>query len=192
PGARPGVLRDDAALALGVRAGGGARRARAASPLGAARRRGHRRPGARRARAQAGDGAPVTTERLDARPDQVAQAVRLEIVSLGWSVVEAVVALVAAASAGSVALLGFGLDSVVESASAGVLLWRLLAERAADRRGATLDHQAIARLDRRAHRLVAATLFALAAWIAGEALWALWTRERPAPSLLGIARSEEH
>ncbi len=48
---------------------------------------------------------------------------------LGWNVIEGVVAIAAAALARSVALLGFGIDSFVESASGAVLVWRLLAER---------------------------------------------------------------
>ena len=87
----------------------------------------------------------------------------------------------AAALAGSIALLGFGIDSFVESASGAVLVWRLLAER----RG-TAD-QALERLDARAHKLVAASLLLLAAYIALDAATALWNRDAPRPSVVGIA-----
>ncbi len=79
-----------------------------------------------------------------------------------------------------VALLGFGIDSFVESVSGGVLVWRLLAER----RG--MDPEEVERLDARAHKLVGASLFLLAAYIAVDAAVALWTREAPRPSLAGI------
>lgn len=107
-------------------------------------------------------------------------ALRLEYLTVGWNVVEGVIAVTAALAAGSVALLGFGIDSFVESASGAVLIWRLLAERRA------ADRAAVERLDRRAHQLVGATLFLLAAYVAVEAGLALWNRERPEPSLVGI------
>jgi hypothetical protein len=59
------------------------------------------------------------------------RALRLEYVTVGWNVVEGVVALAAAAAAGSVALLGFGVDSFVESAWL-ILVWRLHAGRRAE------------------------------------------------------------
>jgi divalent metal cation (Fe/Co/Zn/Cd) transporter len=77
--------------------------------------------------------------------------------------------------------MGFSLDSLVEGASGGVLIWRLLAERR------VANAQAIERLDRTAHRLVAGSLFLLAAYVAGDAVWTLWVRDRPQPSLVGIA-----
>lgn len=107
-------------------------------------------------------------------------ALHLEYLTVGWNVVEGVIAVAAALAAGSVALLGFGIDSFVESASGAVLIWRLLAERTA------ADHRAIERLDRRAHQLVGATLFLLAAYVAVDAGLALWNRERPEPSPVGI------
>ncbi len=53
------------------------------------------------------------------------KASRLEYLTVGWNVVEGVIAVAAALAAGSVALLGFGLDSFVESTSGLILLWRL-------------------------------------------------------------------
>jgi divalent metal cation (Fe/Co/Zn/Cd) transporter len=107
-------------------------------------------------------------------------ALRLEYLTVGWNVVEGLVAITAAMAAGSIALFGFGVDSLVECASGLVLLWRLSAER----RG--LDREAIERLDQRAHRLVGTTLFLLAAYVAVDAGRALWARERPSPSAVGI------
>ena len=109
-----------------------------------------------------------------------AYALRLEYLSIGWNVIEGVVAVAAALSAGSVALLGFGIDSFVETASAAILVWRLRAEAGAR------DRAAIERLDRRAHRLVGLSLFLLAAWVVLDASLTLWERERPRASLVGI------
>jgi len=134
---------------------------------------------------KAGDAAPTADLEITPVPTAavrsvlVRRALRLEYLTVGWNVVEGVVAVRAAVVAGSVALLGFGVDSFVESASGIVLVWRLLAEgkgRAAD----------AAALDRRAHRLVAWSLFLLALYIGIDAVHALWTGERPRPSLVGI------
>jgi divalent metal cation (Fe/Co/Zn/Cd) transporter len=121
------------------------------------------------------------------RDAHLRHALRLEYLTVGWNVVEGLVAVAAAVAARSVALLGFGLDSFVEMASALVLLWRLRAEREAAARGGALDAAAVERLDRRAHRLVGLSLFLLAAYVALDALVTLWRRERPGPSLPGIA-----
>lgn len=104
----------------------------------------------------------------------------LEYITIGWNLIEGVIAVLAALAAGSVALLGFGIDSFVESASGFVLLWRLLSER----RGVSGDR--IARLDHRAHRFVALSLFALALYVAIDASLALLHREVPKPSTVGM------
>jgi divalent metal cation (Fe/Co/Zn/Cd) transporter len=105
---------------------------------------------------------------------------RLEGLTVGWNVVEGVVAVTAALAAGSVALLAFGIDSFVESASAGIMLWRLLAERRAQ------SEEAIEALEARARKLIAISLFALAAWVLFDAGSALWRRDRPEASIVGI------
>src|SRR5512138_3584838 len=122
---------------------------------------------------------PTASATVDRAP-LLRRALRLEYLTVGWNVIEGVVAVGAAAAAGSVALLGFGVDSFVECASGLVLLWRLGAER----RG--MDAEAVERLDRRAHRLVGASLFLLAAYVAVDAALALWRGERPSASPVGI------
>jgi divalent metal cation (Fe/Co/Zn/Cd) transporter len=107
-------------------------------------------------------------------------ALRLEYLTVGWNVVEGCIAVAAALAAGSVALLGFGIDSFVESASGLVLTWRLLAERRAQ------DPRSIEQLDRRAHQFVGISLFALAAYITFEAATSLIGREVPERSTVGI------
>lgn len=115
------------------------------------------------------------------RGQVLSHALRLEYLTVGWNLIEGAVAVAAALAAGSVALLGFGIDSFVESASGAILIWRLLVERRA------ADPEAVERLDRQAHRLVGLSLFLLAAYIAVDAGLAFWNRERPEPSPVGIA-----
>jgi cation diffusion facilitator family transporter len=109
------------------------------------------------------------------------RALALEYVTVGWNVIEGAVGIVAALASGSVALLGFAIDSFVESTSGSVLVWRLLAERRAT------DAEASERIERIAERLVGVTLFALAAYIAFDAVTTLVREERPEPSPVGIA-----
>jgi divalent metal cation (Fe/Co/Zn/Cd) transporter len=114
------------------------------------------------------------------RPGLLRRALRLEYLTVGWNVVEGVIAIAAGLAAGSVALLGFGVDSFVESASGSVLIWRLLAERRA------ADEDRVEQVERRAQRFVALSLAALAAWIAWESVTSLLAREEPEPSAVGI------
>lgn len=114
------------------------------------------------------------------RARTLSHALRLEYLTVGWNVIEGVVAIAAALAAGSVALLAFGIDSFVECASGAVLIWRLRAENTAK------DAAAVERLDRRAHQLVGGSLFALAAWVVFDAAKALYTKEHPEPSAVGM------
>jgi divalent metal cation (Fe/Co/Zn/Cd) transporter len=116
------------------------------------------------------------------RRELVARALGLEYLTVGWNVAEGVIAVSAAVVAGSVALLGFGIDSFVESASGLVMIWRLQAERRASRDDATLDA-----IEHRARRLVALSLFLLAAFVVADAGDTLWAGERPAFSLIGVS-----
>lgn len=111
----------------------------------------------------------------------LARGIRLEVLTVGWNVVEAVVGIGAALAAGSMALLGFGVDSIVESLSGLVLLWRLGAEQ----RGA--DRAAVERIETRAERLVGLSLLALAVFVAVGAASRLLAGERPEASPVGIA-----
>lgn len=115
-----------------------------------------------------------------ARPLALRAALRLEYLTVGWNVVEASIGLVAGLVAGSIALVGFGGDSVVESLSGAVLIWRLLVER----RGA--DRNRTDRIERRARRLVAVSMWALAVYVAGQAIAGLIGGEAPEASPVGI------
>jgi divalent metal cation (Fe/Co/Zn/Cd) transporter len=116
-----------------------------------------------------------------ARRGLLEHALRLEYLTVGWNVVEGVIAIAAALAAGSVALLGFGIDSFVESASGAVLIWRLRAEEAGS------DHEAIESLEKRALKLVGGSLFLLATFVFLKAGWSLVQQERPEASAVGIA-----
>jgi divalent metal cation (Fe/Co/Zn/Cd) transporter len=107
------------------------------------------------------------------------KALRLSYFTVGYNVVECVLALLAGALAGSIALVGFGLDSLVESLSGGVMIWRFA-------RHDQLNPEEEERLERRAITIVGYTFFILAAYVLYESLEKLILQEPPAPSLLGI------
>ena len=104
----------------------------------------------------------------------------LVALTLVYNVLEAGLALWSGVRAGSVVLIGFGLDSVIEVAAAGVLLWRLSLES----KGASEDRIEVA--EDRVRRFVGLTFFLLAFYVVGQALWIFWTADAPAESLLGI------
>ena len=93
--------------------------------------------------------------------------------SVAYNVVEAVVAVTAGLAAGSVALLGFGLDSVVEVSSGLVILWQFRARLPESR-------------ERQALRLMALSFFVLAAYVGVESVRALVSGEEPDASAVGI------
>lgn len=113
-------------------------------------------------------------------PDPARAGLRLVAATLAYNAAEAVVALVAGIAAGSVALVGFGLDSVIECVAAVALLWRLRLET----RGASLER--VEAGERRVQRIVGATFLALALYVAAEASWTLWRADAPAESTVGI------
>ena len=108
----------------------------------------------------------------------VQRGIHLEYLTVGWNVLECLVAVTFGLAAGSIALVGFGVDSAIESASGLVLLWRLRAE------GQGQGSEAI---ERRALKLVGISFFLLAAYVSFESLKSLWNREAPVASTPGIA-----
>jgi divalent metal cation (Fe/Co/Zn/Cd) transporter len=115
------------------------------------------------------------------REDLLPRGLFLEYMTVGWNVVEGVVAISAAVVAGSVALLGLGIDSFIECVSGGILIWRLRSETTG------IDERAIERLEHRAERLVAISFVLLASYVAIDASFALWNQRRPDASTVGIA-----
>ena len=104
------------------------------------------------------------------------RGLRLEITTIAWNAVEMVVSIGLGLAARSLALIAFGLDTMVELFASGVVVWHLSHP---GRRGD--------RITARALRLVAGAFFALAAVVTVGAVWAFITREVPKESQLGIA-----
>jgi divalent metal cation (Fe/Co/Zn/Cd) transporter len=113
------------------------------------------------------------------RTELVRKALWLEWLTIGWMAIEATVAIGAGILSNSVVLLAFGLDSVIELISAGVLVWRL----AIERRHPQFDFENAERI---AGRIGGALLFALAGYVVIAAGWGLWTHHRPEFSLPGF------
>jgi divalent metal cation (Fe/Co/Zn/Cd) transporter len=109
------------------------------------------------------------------RAAAVARARLLARLSLGWHAVEAVVAVVAGVVAGSVALVGFGADSLVEMVAGFVVLWRF-----ADRRSSSDA------AERRAQQLIAASFLLIALYVGVEAVRNLVDAHHPETSWVGI------
>lgn len=117
---------------------------------------------------------------MTARSELLKRGLRLEALTISWNVVEAGVAIGAGVIAGSVALVGFGLDSTIETIAASALYVRLRAEM----KGAS-EEEAEAH-EVRALRIVGVTFFALALYILYEAGSTLWLQEAPEASPIGI------
>jgi divalent metal cation (Fe/Co/Zn/Cd) transporter len=102
------------------------------------------------------------------------RGLRLEYVTLGWNVVGSVLVLAVAVAARSVALAGFGLDSLIEIVASLVVVWQLQ------------EMQAVGR-ERRALQIIGVAFLLLAIYIGGQSICVLVSEARPHHSLLGIA-----
>ncbi|MEO6971042.1 MAG: cation transporter [Chthoniobacterales bacterium] len=116
---------------------------------------------------------PAPDVTSDSRAANTRAGRRLEYLTIGWNLTEAAVAIIAGHVASSIALIGFGADSMIESLSGAILLWRLQT-RADEKR------------ERIALRLVGASFLLLALYVSGDALWSLFHREEPEKSVVGI------
>jgi divalent metal cation (Fe/Co/Zn/Cd) transporter len=96
---------------------------------------------------------------------------RLEYLTIGWNSLEAIIALAAGAIAGSIALIGFGVDSIIEVSSGAILLWRLVSG----------EHR-----EQLALKLVGVSFLALTAYVAFDAGKSLLLHESPNESYIGI------
>jgi divalent metal cation (Fe/Co/Zn/Cd) transporter len=119
---------------------------------------------------------------LDRRPQKSAErerlvrrAKQLAWLGVGWHGVEAAIAVGAGLIAGSIALVGFGADSLIESFAGFILLWRFAASRAAS------DDA-----ERRAQKLIAISFYVIAAYVGFEAVRSLLVGDRPEASWVGI------
>ena len=112
----------------------------------------------------------------EVRLGQIRRGRLLEYVTLAYTILEAIVGVIAGWRAGSVALMSFGADSAIELASASALLWRL--------RNDSMDRRQ--RADRLSHRIVGVCFFALAILIAFESAKSIIRHELPEHSVAGI------
>jgi divalent metal cation (Fe/Co/Zn/Cd) transporter len=96
----------------------------------------------------------------------------LAYLTIGWNSLEAIIAVGAGVVAGSIALVGFGFDSVIEVSSGAIILWRLFSG----------EHR-----EKIALKLVGVSFIALTLYIAFDAVKSLWFREPPETTYVGIA-----
>lgn len=112
------------------------------------------------------------------REELVRRGIRLSYTTIGYNSLEAIASLIAGLFAGSVALIGFGIDSLVEVSASGVAQWRLRSDLHEARR---------AQVEAVTHRIVGLCFLALAAYVAVDSGKTLWFRERPDKTIAGIA-----
>ncbi len=118
-----------------------------------------------------------TRERMSLKLSR--RALLLSYFTVGYNVLEGVVSIIAGALAGSIALIGFGLDSFVESLSGGVMIWRF-------RKHGKLSKEEEKNIEGKATKLVGYTFFILAIYVLYESINKLVVQETPNPSMFGI------
>jgi divalent metal cation (Fe/Co/Zn/Cd) transporter len=121
---------------------------------------------------------PRPLEQVPDRQRLVRRARMLAWLGLGWHVIEAAVALIAGVVAGSIALIGFGVDSLIEALAGIVVIWLMTGARSSS-----------ATAERRAQQLIAASFALLAAYIGVEAIRDLLDGHHPSASWIGIGLS---
>ena len=107
------------------------------------------------------------------------RALLLSYFSLSYNIIEFVLSIIAGVLSGSIALIGFGLDSFVESLSAGIMIWRFSMH-------GKISEKEEERIERRAEKFVGYTFLVLAGYILYESIDKLVNNEVPEPSLFGI------
>ncbi len=107
------------------------------------------------------------------------RALSLSYFTVSYNLLEGILSLLAGSWADSIALIGFGLDSFVESMSGSIMIWRF-------RKSGNLTEEEEERIEKRATRLIAYSFFILAAYVLYESGKKLYSREIPEPSLFGI------
>lgn len=107
------------------------------------------------------------------------KALLLSYFTVGYNILEGIVSIFAGLFAGSIALVGFGLDSFVESLSGSVMIWRF-------RKHGKISEEEEEKVEKKAIRYVAYTFFILGTYVLYESVKKLYFHEIPEPSLLGI------
>lgn len=116
----------------------------------------------------------ITSTSEECRAEHTRAGRKIEYLSITWTSLEAIIGIIAGLLARSVALIGFGVDSIIEAASSVVLLWRLA------------DHPRAEERETVAHRLVGVGFLALAAYISFDSVRDLITGSPPRVSYFGI------
>jgi divalent metal cation (Fe/Co/Zn/Cd) transporter len=117
------------------------------------------------------------TEVVVPRLALVRRGLWLNYLTIGYNTIEAVVSLVAGVVAGSVALIGFGVDSAIEVTASVAAQWRLRSDRDSARRE---------RVEWLTRRVIGGSFLALSAYVAVDSVITLWQREAPEPSVVGL------
>jgi divalent metal cation (Fe/Co/Zn/Cd) transporter len=117
------------------------------------------------------------TEAAGARPALVRRGLWLNYLTIGYNTIEAVVSLAAGLVAGSVALVGFGIDSAIEVTASLAAQWRLRSDRPEGRERAELVTR----------RVIGGSFLVLAAYVTADSTMTLWQHEAPGPSVVGLA-----
>jgi len=117
------------------------------------------------------------TEVVVPRLELVRRGLWLNYLTIGYNTIEAVVSLVAGLVAGSVALIGFGVDSAIEVTASVAAQWRLRSDRDSVRRE---------RAEWLTRRVIGGSFLALSAYVAVDSVITLWQREAPDPSVVGL------
>lgn len=107
------------------------------------------------------------------------KALSLSYFTVGYNILEGIVSILAGLLAGSIALIGFGLDSFVESLSGSVMIWRFSKHE-------RMSEEEEERIEAKAVRLIAYTFFILGVYVLYESVKKLYIHEMPDPSLFGI------
>ena len=117
------------------------------------------------------------------RATEIHSGIRIEVISIIWMIIEMAVSIGAGIAAGSILLTAFGIDSLIELVSGGILLWRLRVESL----GGDVDR--IERAEHRAAWIVAITLGLLCVYVLVSAVYGLIIHSKPENTLLGIGIS---
>lgn len=107
------------------------------------------------------------------------KALSLSYFTVGYNILEGLVSILAGSLSGSIALVGFGLDSFVESLSGSIMIWRFS-------KHGKISKEEEEQVEKRAIRLVAYTFFILGTYVLYESAKKLYFHQLPEPSVAGI------
>ncbi len=107
------------------------------------------------------------------------KALFLSYITAGYNILEGFISVFAGLLSGSIALVGFGLDSFIESSSGCIMIWRF-------RKHGRISEEEEERIEKKAIRFIGYTFFLLSAYILYESIKKLYFQEIPQPSLFGI------